>query len=471
MDTCTTASIMRGLVLCAILLAFAADAVALHSADVYRSINEHQLLVIEPHELSQLPSTLTLLFKERPQHTASLHGNYARVFVGTATLQDGQTGYSSAYIPTSPEPFVVNVNVGSVHVQLTGSLSTHRFNGGGEANGSDHGQEHTMVVEDFHAEATRNPQRVLFEHEGEGDGLSEHALGHSMMAGANSSTFPFSSDLQTKLESAIRQRRAVGTSTSGYCTIFVDFDKSFRRKWGKKTKKVKAKIATIMAQIEAWSATVFPDVQLHHVGTEYHDDIHPDIDLPIGSTASSFLTYVQRVMAQDAVGERVRKSKKVRPNEVCLNLFLSHIDLAGGSAGATVVSNSNAGGVCDQQIKAPPVSSVESDLRAWNVIVVTSNFDGKKLSLDTLTHTIAHEVGHAFGAQHTCCLGCSYEDTCEFLEGNRCNPEGDFKYLMYPYITSGPNSWTFSRCSNRAIKSALEERGTCFNTEEEVADM
>jgi hypothetical protein len=75
---------------------------------------------------------------------------------------------------------------------------------------------------------------------------------------------------------------------------------------------------------------------------------------------------------------------------------------------------------------SPPLGGSPSDVRAWNVAIVSSLLGTQPLSEGTIVRAIAHEIGHAAGAPHTCCLGdgCSYQTSCERRAGNRCNPEG-----------------------------------------------
>ena len=81
------------------------------------------------------------------------------------------------------------------------------------------------------------------------------------------------------------------------------------------------------------------------------------------------------------------------------------------------------------------------------------------LSLHTTTNA-------STGAQHTCCSdgyeNCSPGTSCADLEGTECNPT--FKYIMYPFLASGPNSLFFDPCSIKTVTNVVKHKGTCFTT-------
>lgn len=108
-------------------------------------------------------------------------------------------------------------------------------------------------------------------------------------------------------------------------------------------------------------------------------------------------------------------------------------------------------------------------MRPWNVAVITTTANSNPINGDTAVRAISHELGHAAGASHTCCLGsnCLTDMSCSHIQDATCNPKDNY-YLMYPLLTYGTNSLLFSPCSVESIEAWINAKGSCLITQQYV---
>ena len=184
-----------------------------------------------------------------------------------------------------------------------------------------------------------------------------------------------------------------------------------------------------------------------------------------------------------------------RPESVCLNVLLTHRHVVGSNGRASWASTGayGSGGACAGQPLAVTVSKsshimaaadgtlfddggIGNSQRATKSAVNTATVLLQRNSLFVTTRserggrrpeahvarTLAHELGHAVGASHPCCLSspCGHGvPMCESSDADTaCNPHAA-PFLMHPRFTlSGPNAMRLSACSRREVATLIALR-------------
>jgi hypothetical protein len=122
----------------------------------------------------------------------------------------------------------------------------------------------------------------------------------------------------------------------------------------------------------------------------------------------------------------------------CLALVITNQNTGSNLGTAFVGSSTTSGGVCDKN--------------GYNIGVANTESGNRLVSPDVLFGTLAHEIGHLFGASHD-----------DDKRSGECNPPNN-PFIMFPLIyATGVNKERFSPCSTQAIMAALKTRiNRCF---------
>lgn len=158
------------------------------------------------------------------------------------------------------------------------------------------------------------------------------------------------------------------------CTLFVDIDRTFLQHWGgvhTDEDIALVKVRDWVADVEAVYSTRLPMLDFVAVGFKIHSSLTPF--LPASPTGTDLLVFYQRWLATDLdnPGERqklvshthsppnvvfsstvpIRGDGFLRPNNVCVNVLLAHVNV-NGIVGAAYTGNpvsSIYGGICDNR--------------------------------------------------------------------------------------------------------------------------
>ncbi|RUS79376.1 hypothetical protein EGW08_012867, partial [Elysia chlorotica] len=135
-------------------------------------------------------------------------------------------------------------------------------------------------------------------------------------------------------------------------------------------------------------------------------------------------------------------------SEYCLAIAFTFKDFSGtaGSAYTAFSDGSQAGGICQKQVGVD-----SSNYTSFNTVLLTYLLNGRRRTEIGTLLTLAHEVGHSFGAHH------DEEPECTGTEEH-----GNF--IMNPMTNSGykVNNFKFSNCSLRNMLPVIALRDQCL---------
>ena len=147
-----------------------------------------------------------------------------------------------------------------------------------------------------------------------------------------------------------------------------------------------------------------------------------------------------------------------------MNLLFTHSNFDGPLGASTIGAESNRGACANSPLQ------VGETAESTNAALVTSNHYGMSVSLSTLVHTAVHELGHSWGAQHTCCVtgsDCAAGFACDDEQVfSQCNPSTGDKFVMHPILGEDMISLLFSTCSRDAMSALLARRSECVRASE-----
>ena len=165
------------------------------------------------------------------------------------------------------------------------------------------------------------------------------------------------------------------------------------------------------------------------------------LNYPRSSDEAILDNLVKGIQSRQGVFEAVKDS--------CVVLLVTHQNLKGrlGSAfGAYTQQNSRNGGVCDK--------------RGFNAGFVTTFFQDGAYDREKIVTTMAHEIGHMYGAPHD-------GDSPKYPDGPGKLPQCVNKqkpFIMTSTVSGAPNdhSRSFSDCAQWSIKAKLNVASECF---------
>ncbi len=141
----------------------------------------------------------------------------------------------------------------------------------------------------------------------------------------------------------------------------------------------------------------------------------------------------------------------------CLATVFTHRDFDDGVIGLAWMASSSRytypGGICQRRVLLEASPNYERGYYSFNTLLVSSLNYGITIPRHVNALTLAHEIGHAFGAPH------------DEMDDQTCSPGGiSGNFIMHPYATDGdnPNNYRFSVCSKAHISPVLERKGGCL---------
>jgi hypothetical protein len=148
------------------------------------------------------------------------------------------------------------------------------------------------------------------------------------------------------------------------------------------------------------------------------------------------------------LGEAVRAKIGIagQVKDSCAIVLITQQDMNGGlgSAFGSYEGPDTSGGICDTN--------------GYNVGAVTVQFGKDRMSRNKIITTVAHEIGHMFGAAHDSDVPAYPKGTGNLPQcTNKANP-----FIMNPFIYEGENAQRFSDCSQWSIKAKLHYKNSCF---------
>jgi hypothetical protein len=292
---------------------------------------------------------------------------------------------------------------------------------------------------------------------------------------------PLTLSAMPQRSSVVRHRRGARTDTNRVrspqrCTVAIDTDDTFLAQWGgggsaaEMAARVRAKVLEVMHAVDGVLSD--PENFGDALGIQVASiDVHSEVlfrsstddlpDRPANNLVDNAFSAYKEWLAYTVADGAVVHNRSIRADEVCLNLLFVHRSFNGPLGASTI--GSEAKGACSQ---TPQV--INDIAQSTNALVVTSNHYGTPVSLPTLVHTTVHEVGHGWGAYHTCCSNgsdCTAGIPCSETRATLCHPRGE-KFVMHPILGQESISLLFSSCSRSSISALLDHNPECLRSSE-----
>jgi hypothetical protein len=259
-------------------------------------------------------------------------------------------------------------------------------------------------------------------------------------------------------ESNKRERREGPTSSAHTaCGVFLDIDSAFYRQWGvggTEAEKMQAAINQASSYVKG-AAAIFQSsfgsslvIEIAGAAVFTTSNLGTDSATSAGGYLSAYSIFLASGVTNQGVTARIRGTSLPAAHESCLNVAFTHRNF-GNTVGMAYLASPDSdavGGICSEYTPTNPP-------QVFNTGMVDS-WGSRDLTI--MSRGIAHEIGHAFGADHACCsgasiaTGCSETDTCS-------NPS-----LMYYMLSYSSNGGVFSAGSRAEVYSVLQNKGGCL---------
>lgn len=251
------------------------------------------------------------------------------------------------------------------------------------------------------------------------------------------------------------------------CSLFFDVGPSYFARWAGsgsaqvKRERIATKVMAVALEVDSiFRAELGLGVTV--AGWQvFSEAAHAGIS---GSSGAGLLKSYEEWLGAGATSFRGPPGNRRDPGsphsqQVCSNVLLVHSGMLGGTAGTANrarVPMHYVGGLCEQYMH---LDGASRRYRALNTAVINTRIS-RDLNFWELVTTVAHELGHAFGAPHTCDPS---SQNCNTLT-NMCNPAGSDGggYIMFPKLRTGANSKRFSPCSKQTIATVVSAKGSCL---------